>query len=487
MSVSSLESAATVKFPHRTRRGVLLGLSPAQLALASLSLLLLLAVLTAGGVPSALALTPVWAGLAALVLLRRRGRPLADWAPITGRYLLRRWRGQLVWLARPGRRPIKRGLLHLPGTAASLRAFTSSDGLLGAVHDPHEQTLTAVLRVTSRAFALLDPGTQDAHVAGWGRALAALARTGHVARLQVIERTVPDSGDALHRYWQQHHNPQAPEAAQVYRELLDAAGPAAAPHEAYLSVALDMKAAKRLANQAGGGLAGAFTVLAQLASAAEQAVRGAGLAPAGWLTTQQVAAVVRTAYDPAALPALDRWSASGRPQADLAAAGPVVVVEQEDRLRTDSAWHAVYWVENWPRTETSPGFLHQVVFAAGVRRTLSLTYEPQEMNAAFRDVRRRKATVIADAAERARRGQVDSEEDSVEYADIKARERQLIAGHADVALTGLLTVSAETSQQLDHACALVETAAVTAQLDLRRLDFQQAEAFTKAALPLARP
>jgi hypothetical protein len=164
-----------------------------------------------------------------------------------------------------------------------------------------------------------------------------------------------------------------------------------------------------------------------------------------------------------------------------------VVVEHEDRLRTDSAWHAVYWVENWPRTETHTGFLHQVVFAAGVRRTLALTYEPQEMNAAFRDVRRRKATVIADAAERARRGQVDSEEDSVEYADIKARERQLIAGHADVALTGLLTVSAETSQQLDHACALVETAAVTAQLDLRRLDFQQAEAFTKAALPLARP
>ncbi|MBF9071768.1 hypothetical protein I2501_27465 [Streptacidiphilus sp. NEAU-YB345] len=482
-----LESAATVKFPHRPRRGVLLGLSAAQLLLASLSLLLLLAVLTTGGVPVALELTPVWAGLAALVLVRRGGRPLADWAPITGRYLLRRWRGQLVWLARPGRRPARQGLLHLPGTAASLRAFTSPDGHLAAVHDPHQQTLTAVLRVTSRAFALLDPGTQDAHVTGWGRALAALARTGHVARLQVIERTVPDSGDALHRYWQQHQGGAAPDASRLYSELLDAAGPAAAPHEAYLSVALDMKAAKRLANQAGGGLAGALTVLAQLASATEQAVRGAGLAPAGWLTSQQIAAVVRTAYDPTALPALDRWSTSGRPQADLAAAGPVVVVEHEDRLRTDSAWHAVYWVENWPRTETSPGFLHQLVFAAGVRRTLSLTYEPQEMNAAFRDVRRRKATVIADAAERARRGQVDSEEDSVEYADIKARERQLIAGHADVALTGLLTVSAETRQQLDHACALVETAAVTAQLDLRRLDFQQAEAFTKAALPLARP
>jgi hypothetical protein len=216
-------------------------------------------------------------------------------------------------------------------------------------------------------------------------------------------------------------------------------------------------------------------------------VRNAGLAPGGWLTATQIAAVVRSAYDPSVLTALDRWSPTDRPEADVAAAGPVVLVEQPDRLRTDSAWHAVYWVENWPRTETGYGFLHQLMFTAGVRRSLSLTYAPQRLDAAFRDVRRRKSTVVADAAERRRKGQVESEEDSVEYADIRARERQLIAGHADVSLTGLVTVSADSSEALDNACALIETAAVAAQVDLRRLDLQHAEAFTSAALPLARP
>jgi hypothetical protein len=81
---------------------------------------------------------------------------------------------------------------------------------------------------------------------------------------------------------------------------------------------------------------------------------------------------------------------------------------------------------------------------------------------------------------------VDSEADSVEYADVKQRERQLIAGHADVALTGLLTVSAETDALLDAACAQIETSAVTARVDLRRLIFQQPDAFTLGALPLAR-
>ena len=245
-------------------------------------------------------------------------------------------------------------------------------------------------------------------------------------------------------------------AVGIYTDMLRAAGPAAAPHESYLAIALDMKAARRLIGQAGGGMTGAFAVLAQLTSSTDQAVRNAGLIPAGWLTAAQIAAVVRTAYDPKALASLDRWSTSDRPQADLAAAGPVVLVEQPDRVRTDTAFHSVFWVENWPRTEAHPSFLHQLLFSAGVRRTLSLTYTPQGLDAAFRDVRRRKATVIADASERVRRGQVESEEDSVEYADIRARERQLIAGHSDVALTGLLVVSAETSEALDNACAVVE-------------------------------
>lgn len=104
----------------------------------------------------------------------------------------------------------------------------------------------------------------------------------------------------------------------------------------------------------------------------------------------------------------------------------------------------------------------------------------------MRDVQRTKSATIADANERARSGQVDSEADSVEYADVKQRECQLIASHADIALTGLLTVSAATDAELDTACAQIKTAAVTAQIDLRRLNFQQPDAFTLSALPLAR-
>ncbi|MFC9329071.1 SCO6880 family protein [Kitasatospora sp. NPDC057015] len=478
-------ASASVKFPHRSKRGILLGLSAAQLVTAAATGLLLLAVLTARGVTGMLQLTPAWASVAAFVFIRYRGRTLADWAPVAVRYALRHLRGQLIWLARPSRRPVREGLLHLPGSAASLRVVTAPDRRYGAVHDAHAGTLTAIVKVSSRAYALLDPGTQNANVSGWGRCLAALARTGHAARIQVIERTVPDSGDALRRYWEEHGKPDAPLAGGLYGELIQGAGPAAAPHEAYVAVALDVKAARRLINQAGGGLAGGFSVLAQLTSSFEASARTAGLNPTGWLSATEIAAVARTAYDPKSLAALDRWSEDGRPAADPAAAGPVVVVEKSDHISTDSAHHSTYWVENWPRTETNPGFLHQVLFASGVRRTVSLAYEPKDLGSAMRDVRRKKASVIADSAERARKGQVSSEADSVEYQDIQNRERQLIAGHSDVALTGLLTVSADTEDELRSACAVVEAAAVGAQLDLRPLTWQQAEAFSAAALPFA--
>ncbi|MEU0305339.1 SCO6880 family protein [Streptomyces cyaneofuscatus] len=478
----------TVKFPHRSKRGILLGLSLPQLVLVSCALAILMAAVVSTGLLGAIALTPLWAVVAALVAIRRHGRSLIDWAPIVLRFAHRRRTGQTLWLARPVTRPRQDGVLHLPGTAASLRVVTPGDSANGAsaVHDPHHQTLTAVARVSSRAFALLDPATQNHNVAGWGRALAGIARTGHVATVQVLERTVPDSGDTLSRHWNQQGHPETPVAGQVYSELVASAGPAAAPHEAYLAISLDLKAAKRLISQAGGGLPGAFTVLEQTTSSIAQAARSAGLTVTGWLSAREIAAVIRTSYDPKALSALQQWSESGRAEADPAAAGPVVQVEEYDRLATDSARHATYWVDDWPRTETSAGFLHGLMFTAGVRRALSLIYVPQGIESAMRDVQRKKAAIIADANERSRRGQVDSEADSVEYADVKTRERQLIAGHADVALTGLLTVSAETDALLDAACAQIETAAVTAQVDLRRLIFQQPDAFTLGALPLAR-
>ena len=113
------------------------------------------------------------------------------------------------------------------------------------VHDPHAQTLTAVLGVTHPAFVLLDPGEQERRINGWGRVLATACRSGRIARLQVCERTLPDSGTGLAEWWARHGTDDESWPATTYRELIERAGPTGERHATTISIALDMNASGR--------------------------------------------------------------------------------------------------------------------------------------------------------------------------------------------------------------------------------------------------
>jgi hypothetical protein len=65
------------------------------------------------------------------------------------------------------------------------------------------------------------------------------------------------------------------------------------------------------------------------------------------------------------------------------------------------------------------------------------------------------------------------------------RESELADGHAEFRFSGYVTVGGATEAELDVACAEIEQAARQANLELRRLFGQQAEAFTWT-LPLGR-
>jgi hypothetical protein len=168
------------------------------------------------------------------------------------------------------------------------------------------------------------------------------------------------------------------------------------------------------------------------------------------------------------------------------AAGPTALVETWDRLRSDSAHHAVYWVAEWPRTEVTAALLQPLILMPGVRRALSITAEPLPATRALRDIRRAKVEHAADAAQRARLGQVSDEAAAGEADDVIRRERELADGHSDLRFAGLLAVSAPTDAELTDGCGRLEQSAAQAGCDLRRLYGQQAQGFAAAALPLTR-
>ena len=473
---------APVQFSRLTKRGIMLGLSLPQLVVLGVAILAVVASLYTGGGMGLAWTSPLWSSAALVAVIPAGGRKIIEWVPILARWVARTYLGQLIYRRRIIK-PRPAGTLALPGDAAALRELEDPETGAAMIHDPHAQTITAILGVSHPAFVLLDPGEQQRRVSGWGRVLAATCRSGRIARIQVSERTLPDSGSGLAEWWRTHGTNDGSWAATTYAELIERAGPAGERHATTISLALDMKAAARQIRTSGGGMRGAAVVLRQEMTTMTTALRAAELTSTGWLTPGEVAVILRSAYDPAAAPALERHGALGR---DLATAGPVAVTETWDRLRSDSAFHAVLWINEWPRSQVFPGFLAPLVLSNGILRTLALHYTPVRADQAARDLRRKKTELISDASQRRKIGQVEDASASAELDDVLQQEADLTAGHGVLRVSGLISVSAPTVDELDAAVAAVEQAAIQASCETRRLVGQQAVAFAAAALPLCR-
>lgn len=471
-----------VQFSRLTRRGILLGLSLPQLIVLTIGVLSIVGALYAGGGMLLAWTAPIWLLSAALAWTPVGGRKLIEWVPVTFRWVARTQARQTVFRRRIVK-PRPAGTLALPGDAAALREWEDPDTGAAMIHDPHAQTLTAIIAVSHPAFVLLDPGEQERRVATWGRVLATACRSGRIARLQVCERTLPDGGSGLVEWWRSHGTDDGSWTSTVYRELIDRAGPAGERHATTISLALDLRAAARQVRTNGGGIKGAAAVLRQEMTTLVTALRAAELTVGAWLTPSEVAVILRSAYDPASAALLDRHGDIGR---SLATAGPVAVTESWDRLRSDSAHHAVLWISEWPRSQVYPGFLAPVLLSSGIQRAFSLVCTPIRSDQAARDIRKKKTELISDAAQRSKMGQIEDASQTAEYGDVLQQEADLTAGHGVLRYTGLISISAPTPEELDTAVAAIEQAAIQASCETRRLVGQQAQAFTVAALPLCR-
>jgi hypothetical protein len=215
-------------------------------------------------------------------------------------------------------------------------------------------------------------------------------------------------------------------------------------------------------------------------AAFESSLRTADLRIERWLDPEELAVRIRHAYDPTVN------ITPSSPGANLGHAGPVAVEEHWDHLLHDSAVSAVLWISEWPRIEVAPHFLHPLIFAPQVRKTLSIVARPLGSGEALRQIRKQKVEYLTDAAQKARIGQLADLSDAQEDQDVIDRERALISGHADMEYSGFVALTAPDRDRLTAAISVIERAASHAACETRLLYGQQAQAFQVAALPLGR-
>lgn len=443
-----------------------------------------------GGRGAGIALLMATAGFVAAFVPVAGGRTAEQWAPICLSFLLRTSRGRHSFRSTAPGRGVRAGrvAVELPHELSGLSVLEGEipgrSAYFGVVRDAKTRTYTGVISVRAANFMLLDQKEQEVRLDAWGQILSGLARErAPVSRIQWVERTATEGVDELGRYLAEKIAlPREHASVGSYIDLIDQAGPVSCAHELYLSVQIDGGRRSREVRSAGGGDRGACAVLWRELSTVASQVRSGGLQAEvrGVLSPGHLARVLREGADPDERSRLEKGN---EPSTDQA--WPLSWEEGWGCHRAGGAYHATYWVSEWPRQGVGCDFLSPLLLATTTRRVVSLVMEPLSPLRALREAENAATAVVSDEELRQKAGFSSGARRRRMKESIDRREEELAQGHAAFRFVGYVGVSAPSLEELDRACAEVEQAAQQARCEVRRMWGEQAQAFTYT-LPIGR-
>ena len=490
-----------VKFPRYERRGFFMGLKWYQLLILAAGVLVAIGASASSGPAGLFASGPIWLVLILLGLLQYSRIPYPVWASQVVLFFYRAAIKQTRFLARP-ESAVLAGRLTLPGGLGNLELRRTAKGEC-FILDSRGKEAIAVLRCSTRSFALLDADDKAWAVQAWSRVQAGMAQRSSIARIAVQDYTVPYPSSALRDFYENNASLTADSREEltwgekVYEDLIAAAG-STMSHDLLVALVVDIGKARRRVKEAGGGLAGLESVLRLEVEALTTALGTHSVKVEEWLPENGILEVIRGAFDPAAASSSDQAPA-GVPTAVVSPnhsvsnsarqsliSGPMAVEEHWTYLRTDSGFHQTFWVAEWPRQKVFPGFLHPLIYVGEFRHTLTEVIRAVPTSEALRDIRSAQEAHETRRRINARFDRPLTREQRAEEEEVAQREEEIVAGHGDVRPAAYLTITAASLEDLARHRQEVESAAAGAFVELRLLAGQQWAAFVAGALPLGR-
>lgn len=475
------ERVPRYSFDPLERRGLLLGLRPVQIGIASGGLLVAWVTTRVLRSPAGPPLAFLaFVGSSGAAFWSKDGQSAASWLRWGVTWLLRNMNGPVLspeptdGLRKP-RQSTPRGSggrAFAGPTGIDLVELTAEAGQppVGVLVDRSAGSWAAVVPVRGGSFSLLDPEEQARSLESWRVVLNSIGRPGTpVRRLQWVERTSPAGAAPL------IERAEALSCARGevdgYLEVVRTAATSWQTREVWLVLAVPGPARA-------GGPSGrrAGEIIRRELRLLEGQLRNAGMWTAGPLDAVALATVLEAAHTNR--PATSRRSKLTRPFSPMAEA------EGWSFVQADHACHATYWIAEWPRIQVGPDFMGPLLMG-GERRATSLIMAPVPAVRAAREARSARTADVAEEHIRTNAGFTPSARRDKEAEGPVRREEELARGHVEYRFSGYITVSAPDREGLDLACAETEHAAQAAHLEIRRLYGRQREAFTWT-LPLAR-
>ncbi|MEV8025967.1 SCO6880 family protein [Microbacterium sp. NPDC080220] len=484
--------ARPATLPARSSQGVVLGLDPWQVSTLLLAGAVLLISVQVYGPVGVISGGLIGVALAVASVVRYRGMSLPRWGAVWMNKKMRDALGATKETFAPeAAQPTRVGALRLPGRLASVEIWEVGD--LAAVYDPHGRSITVMAELEVPGFLMKDLYERMELADRWAMVLASFTQRPGVKRVAMQERTFPATIRPARDYFEEHKgNLSVPSADERYQAVMDKAEGFAVAHRNYLTLTYDLLKLSGQLKALGGGKAAAVRLAALEAGNIRDALAGAEVEVRRWLGPRDIAALARTAFDPASIPVIENRTGS-EAGVDPVAMGPTYMEEPKNNLgivHTDSGVHTTMWIHEWPRAAAPIGFVNDLVFArhpvdnTAISHIFTTVMTPVPITEAFKRIKREKKTWRANQRMKARRGEDGNAIDTADFVALQAQEDGLVSGHGEYRYGGYLTVTAATEEELEQSIAGVRNALSRAGMEAQILYAQQGEALLINALPI---
>jgi hypothetical protein len=373
--------------------------------------------------------------------------------------------------------------VRLPGTLAKTTVSTHSTpyGAFGVVKTPAGGDLyTVAARCHAEGLALQDQATVDGWVAEYGRLLAGTSQDPALVAVKAVVDTAPDHGGRLDARIKATRSATSPEVAQMVMDECTATYPSAAAEcVTYIEATYQ---GTRLARK--GDEATRVAELARRVPVLVSQLKASGAGAVDMLTSEDLARVLRVAYDPQAAPRIEHEGLTGTGlPVEWEDAGPVATQEAWDRLTHDSGVSVTWEMVGAPRAPVTERALAALLepHEHCARKRVAVVYRPHTPDKGLQLAERDLLTARFQAKSRA--GGHAQAMDSLHVEATDQTRREVASGAALTRFSVLVTATVPLGGDLEQAVSTVESRAGAVPIRLRRCYGSQGAGFA-ATLPL---